>query len=251
MSAAALAALVVGTDGVVLPRRADAPATGAVRFYFGEYDAARRVYGRLIAGSPYPVPWLDNLAAVELADGRAAQARRLYGRAVALAEASGRGDLYRDGRLAVATALAGDRAAARDLFDALLAEQPLPELLANRAALRASEGDLAGAEVDLRAALGRSPDLVPAWRNMAVVLSRVGRSSDALRTRLRAARQACRSPRGYPHGVGTGEVLEWGVGRRWLLLLDAACSDVLKLRAALPAFYREACRAADPMDADT
>ncbi len=250
VSAAALGALVVGTDGVVLPRRADAPATGAVRFYFGEYDAARRVYGRLIAGSPYPVPWLDNLAAVELADGRAAQARRLYGRAVALSEAAGRGDPYRRGRLAVAMALTGDLVAARDLFDAVLAEQPLPELLANRGAVRAADGNLAGAEADLRAALELTPELVPAWRNLAVVLGRAGRAAEAERTRERAERQACRSPRGYPHGVGTGEVLEWGVGRRWLLLLDAARSDVLKLRAALPAFYREACHPADPVHAD-
>ena len=222
---AALGAVVVGSVSVVLPRRADAPATGAVRFYFEEYDAARRVYGRLIAGSPYPVPWLDNLAAVELADGRAEQARRLYARAVALAEASGRGDPYRRGRLAVATALAGDHAAARHLLDAALAGRPLPELLANRGAVRAADGDLAGAEADLRQALELEPELVPAWRNLAIVQGRAGRTAQAERARDQAARQACRSPRGYPHGVGTGEVLEWGVGRRWLLLLDDAGAD--------------------------
>ncbi len=41
-----------------------------------------------------------------------------------------------------------------------------------------------------------------------------------------------------PYGLGTGEVLEWGVGRRWLLLLEGD-----RLRAATPAFYRDMCAA--------
>jgi len=51
-----------------------------------------------------------------------------------------------------------------------------------------------------------------------------------------AALRSCRLPRGYPDGVGTGESLEWGIGRRLLLLIEAD-----ELRAALPAFYRNAC----------
>jgi hypothetical protein len=63
-----------------------------VRFYFGEYEAARRVYQRLIAGAGYPVPWLDNLAAVELAEGHPDRARLLYARALMLEHARGRPD---------------------------------------------------------------------------------------------------------------------------------------------------------------
>jgi tetratricopeptide (TPR) repeat protein len=237
VAAVSLAAAVVAAPGVVLPHRADAPATGAVRFYFGEYDGARRIYGRLANGAGYPVPWLENLAAVELADGRTERARGLYARAVRLAHRRGRDDPYRDGRLAVATALDGDPEEALQQLDRALADGPLPELLANRGAIRAARGDLPGAEADLRAGLAMAPAMIPAWRNLAVVLERRRRDGESHAARERAAREACRSPRGYPYGVGTGEVLEWGVGRRWLLLLEGQA-----LRLALPDFYREACR---------
>jgi tetratricopeptide (TPR) repeat protein len=233
----ALAASVVATDGLVLPRRANSPAAGAVRFYFGEYGEARREYERLAAMSAYPVAWLDNLAAVELAVGRTGEARRLYARAVALERAAGRRNDERLAQLAAATALDGDASGALALFDEVLASQRLPEPLANRGALRAAQGDLAGAEADLRAALGLAPEMVPAWLDLATVLASAGREDEARQTRARASRQACLAPRGYPYGLGTGEVLEWGVGRRWLLLWDATA-----LRAALPSFYREACR---------
>ena len=54
--------------------------------------------------------------------------------------------------------------------------------------------------------------------------------------RARARVEACRAPRRYPYGIGTGEVLEWGVGRRPLLLADGD-----DLRAVAPSFYGEAC----------
>lgn len=41
----------------------------------------------------------------------------------------------------------------------------------------------------------------------------------------------------YPYGVGTNEVHEWGVGRRWLLLAEDG-----NLRAAPPRWYRDACK---------
>jgi tetratricopeptide (TPR) repeat protein len=274
----ALAASVVAIDGLVLPRRANSPATGAVRFYFGEYEAARREYERLAATSAHPVAWLDNLGAVELAAGRPAESRRLYARAVALERAAGRRNLERLAQLAVATALDGDASEALGLFDEVLAAQPLPEPFANRGALRASQGDLAGAEADLRAALDLAPEMVPAWLDLAAVLARGGREDEARQARERAARQACRAPRGYPYGLGTGEVIEWGVGRRWLLLWEqgreapaqrgeaerrrapaeqgreapaqrgeaerrrAPAKAENSLRPALLPFYREACR---------
>lgn len=231
----ALAASVVAVDGLVLPRRADAPATGAVHFYFGEYDEARSVYGRLVEGAGYPVPWLDNLAAVELAEGDADAARRLYQRAVELERVGGRSDAYRVGRLAVATALAGDADAALALLGDVIARAPRAELLANRGAIRASVGDLRGAEADLRQALEEAPAQLPAWLNLARVLTRQGRADEAAEARARAEQEAQRPPRGYPYGIGTGEVLEWGVARRGLLLLEDE-----GLRLALPSFYREA-----------
>lgn len=233
---AGLVATVVAAPGVVLPIRAHAPATGAVHFYFGEYPEARRIYGRLANGSAYPVPWIENLAAVDLADGNPNRARRLYARAVALARSTGRSDPQRAGRLAVATALDGDLETARRLLDTAAGEHPLPELLANRGAIRAALGDLAGAEADLNAGLMLSSAMVPAWRTLAVVREARGEGAKAARARERAAREACRVPRGYPYGVGTGEVLEWGVGRRWLLRFEEGV-----LRPALPVYYRRAC----------
>jgi tetratricopeptide (TPR) repeat protein len=257
----ALAASVVATDGLVLPRRANSPAAGAVRFYFGEYGEARREYERLAATSAYPVAWLDNLAAVELAAGRTGEARRLYARAVELERAAGRRNDERVAQLAAATALDGDSSGALVLFDEVLASQRLPEPLANRGALRAARGDLAGAEADLRAALDLAPEMVPAWLDLASVLASAGREEEAREARARASRQACRPPRGYPYGLGTGELLEWGVGRRWLLLWEqgreapaqrgeaerrraparAERREAPGLRAAPPSFYREAC----------
>ena len=236
LACVALASSAVATAGLVLPRRADAPAMGAVHFYFGELDGARRIYGRLIAGARHPVPWLDNLAAVEIAAGNPGLGRRLLARAVELERAAGREDPYRRGRLAVAMALDADPAGALGLLDELLAGDPLPELLANRGAIRAAQGDLAGAEADLTLALAREPAQLPAWLDLARVLEARGDASGAEQARSEAAHRACVAPRRYPYGVGTGEVLEWGVARRPLLLWEGE-----GLRVAPPAFYRRSC----------
>jgi hypothetical protein len=233
LTVVAVAASLVAMDGLVLPRRADAPATGAVYYYFGDTERARAIYGRLAQGARYPVPWLDNLAAVELAEGHFGAARRLYLRAVDLERVGGRDDPYRVGRLAVATALDGDSDAALALFDDVIARTALPELIANRGAVRASVGDLRGAEADLRRSLEQEPALLPAWLNLAAVLERQGRAEEAAAARASAREQAAHAPRGYPYGLGTGEVLEWGVARRGLLLLE---DDALRL--ASPDFYR-------------
>ncbi len=236
LAAVAIASSLVAIDGFVLPRRADAPATGAVHFYFGEHEAARGIYRRLIAGAGYPVPWLDNLAAVELADGHPDRARLLYARAVRLERERGRFDAYRQGQLAVATALAGDLAGARSLLDEVLDRTRLPELLANRGALHAAQADEGRASDDLVAAIELAPELVVARLNLGRFLQREGRIREAQEAEAAAAQAACRPPRGFPYGVGTGEVLEWGVGRRWLLLLEEG-----GLAPALPGFFREAC----------
>jgi tetratricopeptide (TPR) repeat protein len=227
----------VGTDGMLLEHRADAPATGAVRFYFGEYDESRKVYGRLIVGSGYPVAWLENLAAVELADGRAEAARRLYQRADALARAAKRPDPYRGVRLAVATALAGDLAGGIAELASIRDASSLPEVFLNRGAMRFAAGDPVGAEADLRAAVATAPEMLVAWVDLVALLEATGRADAAARARARALVHACSGIRGYPYGLGTGEVLEWGVGRRPLLRIG---DDGLAL--ALPEFYRGACR---------
>lgn len=232
-----LAASAVAVDGLVLRRRADAPATGAVHFYFGEYDAARRIYGRLVQGARYPVPWLENLAAVELAAGRREEAVRLYERAVVLAREAGRPDRRREGRLALAQALAGGLEAARDRFTELLAGEEIPELRANRGAVEAALGDDAAALADLERAAAAIPEALPVLRNLERVQSRLGLEREAETTRARGDAIACRAPRGYPYGLGTGETLEWGVLRRGLLVVG---DD--GLRVALPFWYRGACR---------
>jgi len=228
----AVAAGVAGLIGVALPRRADAPATGAVHFHFGEYAEASRIYGRLIAGARYKAAWFENLAAVKLLDGQTDRARSLYARAVD----TGLPDPYRRGRYAVSVALDGDVTAALLEFDAAIAEERLPEALANRGAVRAHLGDLQGAGLDLRAALAISTEIVPGWRNLARVLEAEGRFGESAEAWEQAARAACSGPRGYPYGVGTGEVLQWGIGRRWLLLW---LEDGLK--PADQSFYREMC----------
>jgi hypothetical protein len=243
LAAGGLLGAAAAAEGWLVPRRGDSPTAAATWFYFGEYAPARRVYEGLLAHAAWPVPWLDNLAAAQLASGELAQAKVSYRRAVGLesaaAGASGAGPLalYRQGQLAAALALDGDLAGAAELLDAALARRELPELRANLGALRAARGEPAAAEADLRAALAADPGLWPAWENLAFVLARAGRDADA-RAALASAREAaCRAPRGEPPGVGSGENVEWGVGRRWRLRLDADGA----LRALLPADERAAC----------
>jgi len=222
----AVASAVVGASGVVLERRRDAPAMGAVHYYFDELEAARRVYAPYLEEASYKAPWLENLAAVELALGNAARARSLYERAAELAQRAGLEDPQRGGRIAVALALSGELEPARSRFDAILEARDLPEARANRGALRAALGDLAGAEADLRAALAAEPSLAPALHNLVQLKATRG-------TAERLPKWVV--PRGYPYGIGTGEVLEWGIGRRPLLLL--VDGDLVLAR---PSFYRAA-----------
>jgi len=240
----ALLSAFVSAEGGVLPRRIDAPAAGAAHFYFGEYDASRRVFEAIGARSPWPVPWLDNLAATHLAAGDASLARDLYRRAVAIEGTLQRGAepgrlaLERRGQLAVATALTGDEQGAAAYLDATLALRELPELRANRGILHARAGRLDLAEADLRQALAADAEMLPAWEALAVVLRRMDREAEALEALASAREVACRAPRGYPRGIGPGENVEWGVGRRWLLRLGTADEA---LRVELPADRRAAC----------
>jgi hypothetical protein len=242
LGATGLLAAGVAAEGWLLPRRADSPTAAATWFYFGEYARARRVYETLLADSAWPVPWLDNLGATQLAAGEPAPARVAYRRAAQLEASAGAGDgvltLYRLGQLAAATALDGDPRGALEQLDALLARRELPELRANRGALGAALGELAAAESDLRRAVADDAELWPAWENLAQVLARAGREDDARAARASARDAACRAPRGEPRGLGSGENVEWGVGRRWRLSL---APDGATLRPLLPADERAAC----------
>ena len=233
-------ALAHNVEGWARPRRADAPATGAVHYAFGEYDDARRIYARLLEGSRGGLPWLESLAAVELAGGHEARGLALARRAV---ERAGDGDPLRVGRLAVALALDGQLEAAGRTLDAAIETEPLPELRANRGVVSAARRELARAREDLRSATRDNPELFIAWHNLALVETRLGDVAAAARARQRAAEFACRAPRGFPYGLGTGEIVEWGVGRRPLLLLEAGEDGAdAGLLLATPPFYAAACR---------
>jgi tetratricopeptide (TPR) repeat protein len=241
--ATAVLAALVAVEGLAIPRRIDAPTAGAAHFTFGEYDAARDVYGALLARSFWPVPWLDGLAATQLAQGDAKQARVLYERAVVIEDSlereSVKGDAlsWRRAQLAVATALAGDEEKAAAALEHLLARGELPELRANLGVLRARGGRIDEAVSDLRAALAADAEMWPVAEDLAWVLRRAGRDAEAGEALAAARDAACRAPRGVPRAIGTGENVEWGVGRRWLLHLtpDGA------LRVTLPTDQRGAC----------
>jgi tetratricopeptide (TPR) repeat protein len=243
-SVAVLTAILM-SEGLVLPRRPDSVAAGSTHFYFGDYAASRRVL-RVIADriGAWPVSFLDNQAANWLASGDAEMARKLYTKAVfdeaiyVHEDTPSALTTWRRGQVAVATALAGDEVEALALLDTALAGRESAELRANRGVLEARAGNLVQAEADLKQALAADTEMLPAWEALAVVLRRMQRESDASAVMDIARQVACRAPRGYARGIGSGEVIECGIGRRWLLRLDArdGCLSV-----ALPAYHRDSC----------
>jgi tetratricopeptide (TPR) repeat protein len=219
-----VAAAFEATEGVGFARRADAPATAAVRFYFGDSEGAKSVYQRLAAGAEYPVPWLDGLGAVALAENDPTTAARYYARAVR--REGGRAHPLRVGQWAVAEALAADTDAARERLDREIGRYELPTLLHNRGVLTLLAGDSEAAAADLERALELDPEL---WLSWEVLILARGDSVSELRARVAAAEGACRVPRGHPYGLGTGEVLEWGVGRRALLRVQDGALELADL----------------------
>ncbi len=197
-----------------------------LRAHFGEYAAVRQIF-RIDAPKR---SYIESRAAVELQDGNPRVARRFYERAGQMESADPDQEPYWLNRLAVAYALDDHPERARILLDDALAfrgkERALEELLVNRAALRAREGDWAGAAADLHDALAAAPGLPPAWWNLAVVLDRLGRTQDAEAARRRFDETASPAPRGFPYGVGNGFLYESGAGQRYMLMLapDASLS---------------------------
>jgi tetratricopeptide (TPR) repeat protein len=218
LALAAVGAALVHTAGVALPVLGESHLIGTLRLHFGELEAARRFFEARLAQGRDAEVWSENLATVELADGEVARARELY--------ASGLGrdaPPERWNGLAVASALAGDGAAALAALDEALARGAGGFALVNRGALLAARGELAGAESALRDALAREPGLVAGWHDLAEVLALSGRAEEAAGARERGRQEAARAPRG-PRPYGLGENLGMHptqrIGRRWLLWLE-------------------------------
>ncbi|MEM7411687.1 MAG: hypothetical protein AAF430_15765 [Myxococcota bacterium] len=224
--------------------RPDSPALGAMHYALGDYGAARRAYRTLVessGGSEDAAVWLNHWAATELADGAPARAAALYRRAGELDARRGRSDPDRDRALGVAWALAGEPERAR----ATWGPPSTPGDFSNHGALAASEGEWAAAERALARALEASPELRAARHNRAVLqAARSERPEEGeIGVAVPSSTPLCGGPRGYPHGVGTGENLHWSVGRRALLILEPAGAGTPPgLGLARRSFYREARR---------
>ena len=188
----------------------------SVRAHFGDFAPTRQV----LRWDAPKRSYLEARAAAELLSGNPGLARRFYQRAGEMPLDDPADGPWWANRLAVATALDDRPERARRLLDEALAAKPLPELLVNRAALRARDGDWSGAEADLRAALEQAPTLPPAWSDLAVVLARQGRDDEASAARTRAGEVAWMPPRGFPYGVGNGFLYASGAGQRFMLLLE-------------------------------
>jgi tetratricopeptide (TPR) repeat protein len=194
--------------------------------HFGAWERSRSVFDafRVRRASRWLVRrvWLrETWAGLLLQSGDAAGARAAYEEAMAQEVPRSpylepRSSPWLANRWAVAAALSGDREVALERLDEVLLDNPLPELLVNRGALKALADDLVGAEADLREAIVRSPMLVPAWRNLARVLELRG-LREAVQAEENARQLANRAPRGFPYGVGDGFHLN---GQRFMLVLE-------------------------------
>ena len=216
----------------VIPRAGENAGMGKVRAYFGDYEGARatlrgelaRAGGGILRArarsSGRLLSLKEALASVEIEAGRPAHALALYTEARAMERPDSPFVEERFQMLscaAVAAALAGRNGEARRLLDLALAEGDFAEALVNRGALRALDGNLRGAEADLRRALELSPRLPSAVRNLAWVFTRKGDAEAGARELARAEQLARAAPRGFPYGIGNG----LGLGsRRFTLILE-------------------------------
>jgi len=236
VGAVAMIAAAVFTTGGLLRMRDPSDQMAAVWTLFSEYQPARALYlGRLHPGASRP-QIVEPLAAVELLDGRIARARSLYRRCLPGSPAQ---YPFAANRLAVATTLDGDLEAARKILDEALQGAEHSELLVNRGALLLAAGSLDPAETDLRRALEIDPDLTPAWINLAAVLERQNRAEPAADARRQARAAEARPPRGFPYGIGNGNLFESGSGQRWMLALrDEELALYLPPRSRLRSRFR-------------
>jgi tetratricopeptide (TPR) repeat protein len=232
--AAAVLSAIASTPGGLRPRGGENEWMASVHAYFGAYDEAQAIYRRQkdvvrlkrrarMGGQRALGRTLmrEYRAGVLIEAGEAAHAREIYdgrrrvvGAPPHLESVSSRWGMNRQ---AVATALAGDLPAARDLLNRALDRATEPPLLVNRAALRALQGDHGGAEDDLRRALEGEPGLSAAWSVRAFLEAQRGETEEAARSRREAERLSYLAPRGFPYGVGNGFHLN---GQRFMLVID-------------------------------
>jgi tetratricopeptide (TPR) repeat protein len=226
VASAALATALVFTPGFWAARGGASPHMAVVHAHFGAWERSRSIFDdyRVRRAGRWLVRrvWLrETLAGVLLQSGDAAGARAAYEEAMAQAvprspHLEPRSSPWLANRWAVAAALSGDRDAALVRLDEALVNNPMPELLVNRGALKVLADDLVGAEADLREAIVRTPTLVPAWCNLARVLELRG-LQEAVQAAETAQQLADRAPRGFPYGVGDGFHLN---GQRFMLVLE-------------------------------
>ncbi len=226
---AALASVAVNSVGLLLPRRKDNPGASAVQFFFGEYESARKIYSLRLPNDPSASHWIENAAATHLAGGNLKRAIELYRRLVRPDPSAPRLN-----QLAVALALDGQYESALAALGRSLARQPSPEAFVNRGAIRAQMG-VPLAEDDFRTALRHAPNLVPAWRNLETLLARSNPGAVS-EVAAQSTRAACTPPRDFPHGIGRGDITEYAVGRRSMLLWNGE-----SLALAGPEAFRTPC----------
>ena len=216
-----LACVGVFTSGLLVPMSRDHSDMQALRSYFGDAESARVWFADpRLEGMRWAI---EEMAAIEMSHGNSARARELW-RSVA----GGAPTPRFVNAMAAATALEGGHRQAYRLWDQLIAASAMPEALSNRGALRAldavSEGaaarrELDAARRDVETALAAVPDLVAGWRNLAEIEKLAGNSEGAAVARRKAEFFALGAPRGFPHGVGDGELRYTVQGQRWLLVL--------------------------------
>lgn len=213
------------TSGLLAPMSRDHADMQALRAYFGDIASVREW-----AGDPQlaAMRWaIEEHAAAEMWHGNSARARELW-RSV-----SGGGQTPQFvNAIAAATALDGDEPQALRLWDQLLASagaSAMPEVHSNRAALLALRGDVDAARDSANKALAAIPDLVAAWQNLAAIETLAGNSGAASAARDRVLGLERGAPRGFPHGVGDGELRYAVNGQRWLVVLNSDRDNELAL----------------------
>ena len=211
----------VFTSGLIVPMSRDHADMQALRAYFGDIESVREwARDPQLTGMRWAI---EEHAAAEMWHGNSARARELW-RSV-----SGGGQTPQFvNAVASATALEGGERQALQLWDQLLeGAVAMPEVHSNRAALLALRGDDDAARDSANTALRAIPDLVAAWQNLAAIETRVGNSEAAATARDKVAQLERGAPRGFPHGVGDGELRYAVNGQRWLIVIDSGNDLIL------------------------
>ena len=211
-----LASAFTFTAGAALPRHDDSNQHVSVYAHFGRFQPTRDRYLRTHPNRSS----LEARAAAEMIDGAPGLAMKFYQLASTM-PADNPGDApYATNRLAVATALAREFKRAERILDRAIEEYSIPELRVNRGALHLFAGNLPSAIADLRAAIEIDDSLPAAWRSLSVALWLSGEHGEAAKAKARAEVEESTPPRGFPYGIGTGNIIDAGAGQHWMLVVD-------------------------------